>query len=306
MKRAIVSGATSMIGVACIESCLQAGYEVLALVRPESNKLGRLPNNSLLQVAPYRLDALNEVSTGEQNYDVFFHFAWEGTSHQERVDPIVQERNIQYALDAVQLAHRLGCKKFVGAGSQAEYGPSDGWLRPDSPVHPVMAYGVAKYASSVLCGIECARLGMQFQWARIFSVYGANDGKQTLISTLIQSLLNRQTIPLTACEQKWDYLHASDCGLALRLIAESGKDQAVYCIGSGQVRTLREYVQILRDAIDPALPLGFDEKTYAENQVMFLGADIRTLTEDTGFVPQVPFEAGIVLTIEEFLKTDIR
>jgi len=298
MKRAVISGATSMIGVACVESCLEAGYEVLALTRPNSGKLERLPNDARLQFAFCTLDTMDEFRAEDHQYDVFFHLAWEATSHKDRLDPVLQEKNIEYALDAVRLAKRLGCSRFVGAGSQAEYGPSTDWLGPDSPIRPAMAYGVAKYAASVLCGIECARLGLQFNWARIFSVYGPYDGKDTLISALIQSLLKRETIPLTACEQRWDYLYAADCGRALRLVGERGMDQAVYCVGSGQARPLRDYVESTRDAIDPTLALGFGEVPYTKQQVMFLSADIQSLTQDTGFVPSVPFEDGIRRTID--------
>lgn len=37
----------------------------------------------------------------------------------------------------------------------------------------------------------------------------------------------------------------------------------VYCIGSGQARPLREYIETLRDAVDPSLPLGIGDKNYA-------------------------------------------
>lgn len=300
MTRAIVSGATSMIGVACIESCLQAGNEVLAIVRPGTSRLGRLPADPGLQVAACEIRALDAFQPPSKGYGVFFHCAWEATSHQERIDPVAQEKNIRYALDAVRLAKRLGCEKFVGVGSQAEYGPSDGFLRPDSPVRPVTAYGAAKYAASVLCAIECRRSGMQFNWARVFSVYGPHDNDETLVSMLIRSLRQQKAMPLTACEQMWDYLYSADCGLALRLIGQYGKEEAVYCVGSGRVLPLIEYVRAIRDAIDPALALGIGALPYAKNQAMFLGADIRSLTEDTGFLPSTSFEDGIKRTIEAF------
>ena len=37
----------------------------------------------------------------------------------------------------------------------------------------------------------------------------------------------------------------------------------------------------------------FGEIPYADGQVMYLGADIRELTEDTGFMPEVSFADGI-------------
>ena len=43
MKRIVVTGATSMIGVALIEECLRHGIEIYAVVRSTSGKAGRLP-----------------------------------------------------------------------------------------------------------------------------------------------------------------------------------------------------------------------------------------------------------------------
>ena len=146
---------------------------------------------------------------------------------------------------------------------------------------------------------------MQFNWARVFSIYGLNDSGLTLISALIQSLRAHQVMPLTACEQMWDYLYATDCGRALRLIGERGKDQATYCVGSGEVRPLSAFVRAVRDEIDPSLPLGFGEIPYGKNQVMFLCADIRTLMEDTGFRPKISFEEGIRL-IKDGLEAEQR
>ena len=68
-------------------------------------------------------------------------------------------------------------------------------------------------------------------------------------------------------------------------------------MGSGKARPLAENIQILRDAIDPGLPLGLGEIPYGSKQVMHLCADITQLKEDTGFEPQISFEAGIKETI---------
>ena len=43
MQRIIVTGATSMIGVALIEECIKHGTEVYAVVREGSEKRSRLP-----------------------------------------------------------------------------------------------------------------------------------------------------------------------------------------------------------------------------------------------------------------------
>ena len=75
-------------------------------------------------------------------------------------------------------------------------------------------------------------------------------------------------------------------------------DGHTFVIGSGIGRPLREYIEIMRDAIDPSLPLGIGEVPYGPKQVMHLQADISDLTAATGFTPEVDFAEGIRRTIE--------
>lgn len=56
---------------------------------------------------------------------MMFHFGWMGTTGAARNDMDLQCRNIAYTIDAVRLAQRFGCKTFIGAGSQAEYGRTE-------------------------------------------------------------------------------------------------------------------------------------------------------------------------------------
>ena len=88
---------------------------------------------------------LNVVTnkTGK-DWDVFFHFAWLGTTGAARNDMYLQNQNVRYALDAVAAAKRFGCHAFIGAGSQAEYGQVEGLLTPETPAFPEMGYGIGK------------------------------------------------------------------------------------------------------------------------------------------------------------------
>ena len=95
----------------------------------------------------------------------------------------------------------------------------------------------------------------------------------------------------------WDYIYSSDAANALYLIGEKGKDKAVYCIGSGKKRPLREYVEIIKKETGFEGEPKFFERPYSDTQVMFLCADIKELSEDTGFSPLVSFEEGIRRTI---------
>ena len=74
-------------------------------------------------------------------------------------------------------------------------------------------------------------------------------------------------------------------------------DGKIYVIGSGKVRELREYIQVMTNGVKFEKRVGLGDIPYAEKQVMHLEADISELTKDTGFVPQVGFEEGIERTI---------
>lgn len=69
-------------------------------------------------------------------------------------------------------------------------------------------------------------------------------------------------------------------------------------LGSGQTKTLKEYIGLMRDAVKPGLEIGFGERPYNDHQVMHLEADISALKEDTGYVPKTTFEEGIKKTAE--------
>ncbi|MCO7108504.1 NAD-dependent epimerase/dehydratase family protein [Gemmiger formicilis] len=115
---------------------------------------------------------------------------------------------------------------------------------------------MAKLCAGQMSRVECQTLGMAHIWTRILSVYGPHDGPATMISGTIRKLLHGEKPALTAGIQQWDYLYAADAAAAFYALAVSGQDGRVYPLGSGTARPLKDYIEALRDAIDPALPLG--------------------------------------------------
>ena len=226
--------------------------------------------------------------------EAFFHLAWLGTQvNSNRMDMYLQNTNVRYTLDAVYAAKKLGCKVFVGAGSQAEYGRIDGVIHPDSPVYPISGYGMAKLCAGQMTRALCKDFGIRHIWPRIVSVYGENDGEKTLVSTIIDKLLKGESPGLTAGEQMWDYLYSGDAAEALYLMAERGKDGAVYVLGSGRTRPLKEFMMEIGRVVDKNIPLGFGKIPYLPDQAMHLEADVESLKTDTGWEPKTSFAEGI-------------
>lgn len=288
-----------MIGATLVDACLKQGIHCVCLIRPHTKRIARLPTSPLIQMFSCPLEEMKRFEPAEemQDCDVFYHLGWAGTSKTARYDASIQAGNIQYTLDAVALAKKMGCHTFVGVGSQAEYGRKDHAIKPEETVAPDMAYGIAKYAAGQLSALRAKELGLGHIWGRVFSVYGPWDNEGTLVRSLLEQFAQGQCPPLTACQQIWDYLYMSDAGEALRLIGEKGQAGKVYNIASGQARPLREFVEITAAHFKDLPEIPFGSLPYGENQVMHLCGNIASLQEDTGFRPAVSFEEGIRRTI---------
>lgn len=304
MNKVLVTGASGMIGATMIEQMLADGIHVTAIIRPHSSKRSNLPKDPALEIIQCDINSLLSLKDKvKKGYHAFYHFAWDGTYGSSRDNARLQELNIKNTLDAVDLAHVTGCQVFVGAGSQAELGAISGEITDRKSKNPVTGYGIAKNTACTLSRIHCEKHGIRQSWGRVVSAYGPKDNTYTMIMSSIIGMVNRKRLKFTKGEQIWDYVYSEDCARAFYLIGESGKHGKVYTIASGKTRKLSDFIQIMRNAIDPELEIGLGELEYYPNQIMELFADIRALSEDTGFIPKVDFEEGIIKTIDWYRST---
>lgn len=298
MEHVIITGATGMVGATMIEQMLADGIRVTGIVRPASAKMKNLTPHQNLEIIECDIDNLVSLKeTLSHDYDTFFHFAWNGTYGASREDIRLQTQNVIDTLDAIELAHAIGCKAFVGAGSQAEFGPVEGTISDAVPKNPVTGYGIAKLDACRMGKILCEQYGIRHSWGRIVSTYGPRDNSYTMVMSSIINMLDGKRMQFTKGEQTWDYLYGGDCSRAFYLIGKYGKHGKAYTIGSGQTRQLKDYITAIRDTVAPSLEIGLGEREYYPNQVMHLCADITELKEDTGFEPEVSFEEGIRRTV---------
>ena len=298
MKKAVITGPTGAVGMALIQCLSDNGIDVVAVVRPGSARADRIKESEHVSVVYCDLKELDKLpSLIEGGADVFYHFAWDGTFGDSRNNMYLQNNNVKYALDAVDAAYELGCNTFIGAGSQAEYGRFEGELNASVPAFPENGYGIAKLCAGQMTRIACQQKGIRHIWTRILSVYGPYDGDKTMVSSTIIKLMNSEKPSCTKGEQMWDYLYSKDAARAFMMLADGGVDGKVYCLGGGTARPLKDYINLIRDAVGNDVEIGFGDIPYSDKQVMHLCADINELTKDTGFTPIYTFEQGIEETV---------
>ena len=292
--RIVITGPTGAIGMALIKKCLEQNKEVLAICHRGSKRIEQIPKDDRIKIIEADLQDYGNLNIDlHDNYEVFIHLAWNGTFGDTRNDMRLQSDNIKYTLDAIELAHRLGCKTFIGAGSQAEYGRVNKPLRPDTPTFPENGYGIAKLAAGHMSRIRCEQLGIKHIWARIFSVYGPYDGEYTMVMSTLKKMLAGEETHFTVGDQIWDYLYSEDAADMILNLAETAKHGTIYCVASGDSRSLKDYIKDMYEATGCKARLGLGDIPYNDRQVMCLCVDNEHILPGK----RTPFIEGIKETI---------
>ena len=281
-----------MLGTALIDAAVGKGTEVYAIVRPDTGRMDRINGSDLVHTVPCGIDDLDKLEGIPADCDVLYHFAWEGAKKEERDDPMTHARNIKHTLDAVEVAKRFGCKKFIGAGSQAEYGPVNGLIDDDTPCSPKTPYGIGKFAAGLLSRKLCDKYGITNIWCRVFSVYGPHDNKGTMIDYAIDRFANHEKAQFSSGEQTWNYLYESDCATIFYLLGEKAESSSIYRIAHPESKALRDYISEMADIMGAGELCSFAPKA-GDGSVYGIETKDEKLSSVTGFVPGISFAEGI-------------
>lgn len=301
MKKVVVTGATSMLGVALIKRLLQEEkvdrvYAVVRSSESDFNKRLRIPIDARVRIIECDMgDYCNLSVLINDACDIFYHMVWPRTEtyKEELMDIQLKCDAVKCVIEALHAAKTLGCTKFVGIGSQSEYGiPEDGYYYEDMQCDPVRADGILHLAANRIANIIAKDIGIVCLWMRVFSVYGIYDRESSMINNTIDKLINKEHCSFTKSEQLWDFVHTDDAAEAFYIVAEKANESTVYNVASGEAKPLIEYINIIRDVVNSEAKLGIGELAYPANPVMKMVVDVSKL-RSMGWRPRKEFKQGI-------------
>jgi nucleoside-diphosphate-sugar epimerase len=297
--RVLLTGATGFIGSHVARRLLQVGCQVAILCRADSDRWRILDILDRLHVINGDLRDLAALAPAIHAFAplVTIHCAWGGVMNTRHADA-AQSDNQAMTLSLLDAVADAGGEVFVGLGSQAEYGPHECAIGETTATQPRTEYGRAKLATGVAVVQRAAQRGLRPIWVRVFSTYGPHDQPDWLLPYVIRELRAGRRPLLTAGEQRWDYLFVADAADAIVQLALHSDAAGVFNLGSGTTHTIRAVVEMLRDLIDPTLPLGLGEKPYGDHPVMHLQADISRLQSVTGWSPRTCIQDGLRALLE--------
>lgn len=301
--KVIITGATGFVGQNLVRELAAQDAEVTALVRgrnhiPQNFRLCRNIHCYECGMEDY-LTASDTVLKDVQG-DVFIHLAWAGTSGKQRADYGLQLSNIRAACDAVKLAGKLGCSKFINAGSIMEYEAGEYLSADGAKPGGGYIYSTAKLAGDYMAKCVAGEINLSYINLIISNIYGAGERSERFLVSTVRKLLKNETIPLTEGRQLYDFIYVTDAVKAITEIAKADKASGSYYIGNRIQYPLREFLLRMKQVLASASLLEFGKVPFKGPMLTYQEFDTARLERELGFTPEIAFEEGILLLKEWF------
>lgn len=303
MKTAIVSGANGFVGSALVKVLIKNKIKVIALDLEGHNQ--NLPNSSMVKFFPFdftKADLIRDKLLTERA-DTFFHFAWVGSAGPGRADYALQLNNAKWTIDCIKLAKEVGCSRFINAGSIMEHETIAATFQQENMPGLGYIYGSGKLVAHTMGMSVASNIGIDLIWAKITNAYGPGELSPRFINTTLRKIINGEDLSFTSGTQNYDFVFIDDVAEAFYLIGKKGKPFSHYLIGSSNARPLKEFVQDLRDAIDPQIKLTFGDIPFSGVNMPLSDFDCSVTETDTGFRAKTDFKTGVKKTYEWLRKT---
>lgn len=281
-NRILITGISGFLGSQIAKQLISQGHELMATKRS---------NSDLWRIEDY-VNKIPWININESNWqskilefhpEIIIHTAWSGVSASDRDDWDVQLSNIDLTLKLLQIAKQCKLKKFIGFGSQAEYGNFSGIVDENYPLNPNSAYGSSKIAISQIINSFCSLNLINWHWFRLFSFFGEYENNTWFIPTLIDKISSLQKMDMTPGEQKYAYMYVGDLARIIGKTVEVDISSGIYNISSANAISLLELSNKILELIKPAeSQINFGAIPYRPNQSMHIQGSNSKLEKELG------------------------
>ncbi|MHC4337047.1 MAG: NAD-dependent epimerase/dehydratase family protein [Planctomycetota bacterium] len=294
----LLTGATGFIGSHVARRIVTEKCEVYALIRPGSNTWRINDIIESLNVVSCDLFASQKLDEYLKQIrpDLCIHLAW----YAEPRKYLNSLENLRFLcaslLFATHLAN-LGCRRFIGAGSCAEYAPAPGSLSESSPTLSRNLYGASKLGLYLTLEQLGNVTNMEFSWVRIFYLYGPFEDERRLVPSTVGLLLRKQEVMVRKSEQIGDFLHVEDVAAAVWAVAQSNLQGPVN-IGSGRPIAVGDIATKIGDILDRPDLIKFGTCASGELDLTSVYANNARLMDNTTWIPRYSLEKGLRQTVD--------
>ncbi len=290
MKNLLLTGAGGFIGSHCIESLIQAGFNVNAVssrIIRNHDQDGLTWHHADLHNAEHVLRLLSEVKP-----EYLLHLAWDVTPGLYW-QSVANLRWVKSSLGLLQSFIESGGRRLVMVGSCAEYDWQYGYCREGlTPLNPQSLYGTCKNALRQVLEATAAGKKVSVAWGRLFSVYGPGEREERLVPTILTSLIKGEEAHCLSGHQVRDYMYVKDAAAAFTALLNSSVEGPVN-IASGKPLFLSELASAAADFTGRQDLLKISSESKDSSEPDLLLAHTGRLTNEVGFKPAYSLSEGM-------------
>lgn len=303
MNKAIITGATGLVGRAVSRLLCSRGIELLCLGRKDISTeqvLKKFGDRVLYIPLPMtHIEALPKEAQDRgwklDDSTVFYNFAWSGIKSLTDGSFGEQLTNAINAAEAVKVAKRMKCCKFINSGSMEEsfIELHLNRLLEHSYQSSQTYYGLAKLAARDMSKIISYLEKIDYVHTRMSVPLDPALSQGGYISSVLKKISKNQIYDPPTSAQLYDIILLNDVSEAYYSIGLYGINKADYFIGTGRPLPLQvifeEFHALCRD--------GHSEEVHEKNSSISKLFDIKPLEQETGFVASGGLEQ-ILSTLE--------
>jgi len=292
VKTIFVTGAEGFTGCRLVQHLSRNGYQVVGGVRNRARKLAFEKKFGKALVCDVS-DAIHVARVvASVKPDGIIHLAGLSRPHRADQEPLEAYQSIVTGwanlLDAVRrIVPRARVLLVSACEVYGRAGDSGQPLREDTPLKPANTFGALKATAESIARTFFNNFHLNLSIARPFHYTGPGQSDDFFYSAVARRVAAwqqgeggaTQTLPDLDCRR--ELLHVDDVVEAYRRLLENGRPNETYNVCTGTARTVREYCQILCQAITK--PMTIEDEPTADQPVKCYCGDPGRINEHTGW-----------------------
>jgi UDP-glucose 4-epimerase len=291
VHKAVVTGASGLIGSQLVQYLVASGADVVAIDKVSAEA----PGARVVQLDLCRGEGIAEWLGPDTTV---FHMAASANVGASVKDPRNDfDNTLGVLFEVLESARDTGARVVFPSTASVYDTTAPLPLDERAPKRPSSPYGAAKLAGEAYCVAYHRTYELDVRIARMFSVYGPRMTRLAIHDIIRKIQRNPERIEILGDgRQIRDYLHVADAASGLAMIATQGAPGEDYNLASGTPVTLMDLTRHI------ARLMGHEDATISPTGQSFAGDTPRWYASiekmrGIGFEPSIPLDAGLAETI---------
>ena len=310
-KTVLVTGAAGFIGSHLVESLLEKGCDVHALVKySSSGNIGNLrwlkSDSGRMKVIYGNIRDYGSVYNAMKKCDIVFHLSSLISIPYSYENPTAYfETNVNGVLNILEASRKLGIERILHTSTSEVYGSAQ--YVPMDEEHPTITqspYSASKLAADKVSQSYYLSFDTPVMIVRPFNVFGPRQSTRAFIPSVIMQVLKGKEIKMGDLTPSRDLTFVKDTvqGFIALAEAENGVFGEIFNIGTNQEHKIGEVAKKIIELVNPDAKIIIEQSRIrpTKSEVTQLCADTKKIKKYTKWECNYSFEEGLVETIEWF------